>query len=58
MNDIVKRGSANLTLVLWVIVLLEFVLPVPAMLTFGAIFVLLFKPPWFPKMVRQLYDEG
>ena len=52
MND--RGGSLTL---LWLIVLVELISPVPALLTFGAIWVLLFRPPRFPELVRSIYDR-
>ncbi len=43
---------------LWLIVLLELVSPVPALLTFGAIYVLLVRPPWFLDLVVHLYADA
>ena len=47
---------------LWSIVLLELVSPLPAFLTLGAIYVLLVRPDWFRRWVNELYtstqDEG
>jgi len=40
---------------LWLIVLLEVLSPVPAVLTLGAIYVLLFRPPQFLTLVHRLY---
>jgi hypothetical protein len=42
---------------MWPVVLLEIVSPVPALLSLGAIYVLLVRPPWFLAMVRSLYAE-
>ncbi len=42
---------------LWAVVLLEAVSPVPAILTFGAAYVLLARPPWFSDLVQELYRE-
>lgn len=42
---------------LWAVVLLELLSPVPAILTFGAIWVLAVRPPWFREMVEQLYAD-
>ena len=51
--------SAALLPLLWAMVLVELISPVPAVLTFGAIYVLLVRPAWFPRLVRQLYaDDG
>jgi len=51
-----RPGAGNLGM-LWVVVLLELVSPVPLFLTFGAIYVLLVRPPWFRDLVRELYGE-
>jgi len=51
-----RPGGGNLGL-LWAVVLLELVSPVPLFLTFGAIYVLLVRPPWFRDVVRELYGE-
>ncbi len=40
---------------LWGAVLLELISPIPALLTFGAVYVLLAKPPWFRAVVDELY---
>jgi hypothetical protein len=42
---------------LWSIVVLEIVSPVPAVLTAGTIWVLLARPPWLPRLVRELYGQ-
>ena len=56
MNERSNGGSSNTLFILWMVVILELVSPLPALLTFGAIYVLVFKPPWFHRMVRQLYS--
>ena len=56
MNDGAAGGSSNTLFILWMVVILELVSPLPALLTFGTIYVLLFKPPWFRNLVRQLYS--
>jgi len=48
--------SAPLAL-LWLLVAVEFLSPVPAFLTFGAAWVLLARPPWFLELVRSLYAD-
>ena len=48
------QRSAPLAL-LWLLVAIEFLCPVPAFLTFGAAWVLLARPPWFLELVRALY---
>jgi hypothetical protein len=53
----VGRETNNLSLKLWLIVLLEVASPIPAFLTIGAIIVLLTKPPWFRQLVDDLYSE-
>jgi hypothetical protein len=50
--------TAGALALLWVLVLIELVSPVPALLTLGAIWVLLFRPPWFLELVRRLYADG
>lgn len=47
-------------LLLWAVVLIELILPVPAFLSIGAIWVLVARPPWLPKLVNELYrgDES
>jgi hypothetical protein len=47
-------NSGELVL-LWAIVLLELFSPVPAALTFGAIYVLAVRPPAFLDLIRRLY---
>jgi hypothetical protein len=42
---------------LWAVVLLEIVSPIPAFLSLGAVYVLLARPAWLPRIVRELYDE-
>jgi hypothetical protein len=51
------RRSAPLVL-LWLLVALEFLSPVPAFLTFGAAWVLLARPRWFLELVRALYEPA
>ena len=46
----------SLILLLWSIVILELVSPVPAVLTLGAAYVLLRRPRWFPELVRRIYE--
>ena len=43
--------------ILWGAVLLEIVSPIPALLTIGAIWVLVARPPWFLQMVQTLYRD-
>ena len=45
-------------LALWAIVLLEIVSPYPAFLSLGAVWVLLVRPPWLPRLVNELYGTG
>jgi hypothetical protein len=42
---------------LWAVVLLEIVSPIPAVLSLGAVHVLLMRPVWFPRLVRELYGR-
>lgn len=46
---------SNAVLLLWIVVILELVSPVPAILSFGAIYVLMVRPPWFLRLVQELY---
>ena len=57
MNEPSGGGSSSTTFILWMVVILELISPLPALLTFGAVYVLLFKPPWFRTVVRQLYSD-
>ncbi len=43
---------------LWALVLLELLSPIPAVLTFGAIYVLAARPPAFLDLVRRLYGDA
>ena len=52
-----SHSSDHLALKLWLIVLLEAVIPIPTFLTIGAVIVLLTKPPWFRQMVDDLYGR-
>ena len=40
---------------LWLFVVIEAVSPVPAFLTVGAAWVLVARPPWFKRLVDDLY---
>ena len=42
---------------LWLVALLELVLPVPGFLTLGTLYVLAARPPWFLDLVLRLYGE-
>lgn len=42
---------------LWIVVLVELLSPIPAFLTFGAIYVLVARPPWFYSLVQELYRD-
>ena len=44
-------------LLLWTVILVELISPIPAFLTFGAAWVLLARPPWFLTLVRELYAQ-
>ncbi len=50
--------TTNKLAVLWLVVVLEMVSPVPAVLSLGAVWVLLARPPWFRDLVRELYGES
>ena len=43
---------------LWVVILLELVLPVPGFLTLGALYVLAARPRWFLDLVLRLYGRS
>ena len=46
------------TLVLiWLLIALELISPLPAFLTLGAVWVMLERPPWFLRLVLRLYGE-
>jgi hypothetical protein len=47
----------RLLMILWGLVLLEIVSPIPMALTVGAIWVLIARPPWFLQMVQRLYRD-
>lgn len=49
------RRDRYLLGVLWAVVLLEAVSPVPLVLTFGAAWILLARPRWFLRLVENLY---
>lgn len=51
------KGSRTL-LLLWLIVVLEVLSPVPLFLSIGAAYVLLARPPWFYDMVCGLYGRS
>jgi len=42
---------------LWLLVVIEAISPVPAFLTLGAAWVLLTRPPWFKRLVDDLYTS-
>jgi len=44
-------------MILWGVVLLEIVSPIPMALTVGAVWVLIARPPWFLQMVQSLYRD-
>jgi len=44
-------------LLLWVVVLVEILSPIPGLLSLGAVYVLLVRPSWFPAVVRELYGD-
>ena len=51
------RGIGTGTLLLlWLIVIVEFVAPIPGVLTLGAAWVLLTRPTWFLTLVHRLYN--
>ena len=52
-----QTNKSNLQFALWAIIALEILSPIPAVLSLGAIYVLLFRPPWFPRLVETLYTD-
>jgi len=44
-------------LLLWAVVVLEIVSPIPAFLSLGTVYVLLARPAWLPRLVSELYQE-
>lgn len=48
--------STTLTL-LWLVVIVEMISPIPLGLTLGAAYVLLVRPPWFLDLVHELYAD-
>ena len=52
-----SRLSVSHQVLAWSVVLLELIAPVPAVLTFGAVFVLLARPPAFLRLVERLYGR-
>ncbi len=53
-----KSVVSRTILLLWAVVLLEIVSPLPAFLSLGAVHVLLTRPSWFPRLVRELYEKN
>ena len=51
------RASRTL-LLLWLIVVLEIVSPLPLALSIGAVWVLAARPPWFYDLVCELYGRS
>ena len=45
-------------MLLWAVVLIEILSPIPAFLSLGVAYVLLARPPWLPRLVRELYPDG
>ena len=50
--------ASRTLLVLWFVVLLETVSPLPLALSIGAIWVLVARPPWFYNLVCELYGRS
>jgi hypothetical protein len=42
-------------MLLWAVVVVEMLSPLPAFLSLGTVYVLLFRPPWLPAIVDELY---
>ena len=49
--------KSTLLIALWAVILLEIVSPIPAVLSLGAIYVVLVRPAWFPALVDTLYVD-
>ena len=48
---------SNRIALVWAAIVLEMVSPIPAVLSIGAIWVLLARPRWFYDLVREHYHE-
>ena len=48
-------GTGTL-LLLWAIVVVELLSPIPGVLTIGAAWILLTRPAWFLTLIHRLYD--
>jgi hypothetical protein len=55
----VSDGSyrLNVVLLLWVAVVIEILSPIPAFLSVGTVYVLLFRPASFQRLVQELYRD-
>lgn len=42
---------------IWALIVLELLSPLPAFLTLGAVWVMLVRPPFFLRLVQRLYGE-
>ena len=42
---------------IWAVIVLELVSPIPLFLTLGAAWVMLVRPPWFLRLVEWIYAE-
>ena len=42
---------------IWAVIVLELISPIPAFLTIGAVWVMLTRPPSFLRLVQRLYAE-
>lgn len=49
--------SGSTLALIWAVIALELLSPIPAFLTFGAAWVMLTRPPWFLRLVQRLYAE-
>ena len=51
------RISEGTLVLLWALVIVEFISPIPAALTWTAAWVLLARPPWFLRLIQGLYSD-
>jgi hypothetical protein len=51
-------NRSKVVVLLWLAVAVEILSPIPAFLSVGTIYVLLFRPPSFYRLVQGLYREG
>jgi len=56
-NRLSKLPRSTLVLI-WLMIALELISPIPAFLTLGAVWVMIDRPPWFLRLVLRLYGEN